>query len=300
MVVIVSHDAGGAEILSSWALHSQEPYCLVLDGPAVGIFRRKLGDCEFLGLDEAIERSDWVLCGTSWASDLERNAIRKARLAGKKVVAYLDHWVNYKERFQDDRPSCYPVELWVGDHYAYDIAVKEIPGVPIQLHENPYVEDLKKRFKTLHLEFHTETFNAANVLYVCEPIKEHAFLQHGNERYWGYTEDDAIRYFFEHIDLLGIEAPKVSIRLHPSENKGKYDWALNYAQNRVSISAEPDLLKDILLADVVVGCTSMAMFVGILAEKRVVSVIPPGGEACSIPYKEIEHMQALVSISENG
>ena len=50
MIGIVSHDAGGAEILSSWALRSQEPYCLVLDGPAVGIFKENLG-IGFIGFE---------------------------------------------------------------------------------------------------------------------------------------------------------------------------------------------------------------------------------------------------------
>ncbi len=50
MIAVVSHDAGGAEILSSWLLRNQEPYCLVLDGPAVAIFQRTLGVCEKMSL----------------------------------------------------------------------------------------------------------------------------------------------------------------------------------------------------------------------------------------------------------
>ena len=169
--------------------------------------------------------------------------------------------------------------------------------MPILLQSNPYVEDLQKRFKDEQLTSNAKALDGSTVLYVCEPIKEHAFLQHGNEWYWGYTEDDAISYFFDHIKLLGIEAPKVRIRLHPSEQAGKYDWFLNKGIQHVTISKEPDLLQDILTSDVVAGCTSMALYVAMLAEKRVVSVIPIGGEPCSIPFKEIEHMQVLVSKS---
>jgi hypothetical protein len=43
MIAVVSHDAGGAEILSSWLRRCAEPYCVVLDGPAQVIFQRKLG-----------------------------------------------------------------------------------------------------------------------------------------------------------------------------------------------------------------------------------------------------------------
>ena len=111
----------------------------MLDGPAVGIFQRKLGHCDLLGLNKAVEQSDWLLCGTSWASGLERNAIKMARLVGKKTVAFLDHWVNYHERFQVDGVCCYPDEIWVGDQYAYDLAEKIFSDVPILLRTNPYV-----------------------------------------------------------------------------------------------------------------------------------------------------------------
>ena len=48
-------------------------------------------------------------------------------------------------------------------------------------------------------------------------------------------------------------------------------------------------------ADVVVGCASMAMVVGLLAKKRVICSIPPGGRMCALPQKGIEHLQVLVS-----
>jgi predicted RNA methylase len=55
------------------------------------------------------------------------------------------------------------------------------------------------------------------------------------------------------------------------------------------------LLGQIQVADVVVGCASMAMVVALLAKKRVVCSIPPGGKACQLPQAEIEHLQVLIS-----
>lgn len=74
MIAIVSHDAGGAEILSSWVRHQSERYLLVLDGPAKTIFG-ELGPLELSGLKDAVARADWVLTGTSWQSSLENEAI---------------------------------------------------------------------------------------------------------------------------------------------------------------------------------------------------------------------------------
>ena len=68
VVAIVAHDAGGAEILSSWVIRNKLEFLFVLDGPAVKIFERKLDDCRSIQLDEAILSADWVLCGSGWVS----------------------------------------------------------------------------------------------------------------------------------------------------------------------------------------------------------------------------------------
>ena len=77
-VAVVSHDSGGAEILSSYLLHRATREALVLEGPAVAIFERKLGAINPVPLEEAVQRSAWILAGTSWQSDLEWRAIVRA------------------------------------------------------------------------------------------------------------------------------------------------------------------------------------------------------------------------------
>ncbi len=37
-------------------------------------------------------------------------------------------------------------------------------------------------------------------------------------------------------------------------------------------------------AEIVIGCDSMAMVIGLLAKKRVVSSIPPEGKPLSLPF----------------
>ena len=102
-VVVVAHDAGGAEILSSLVRRERaadlRQHVFVLEGPARQIFAAKLGAPENLPLDEALAMSSSVLCGTGWQSMLETDAIALARAQDKRSVAFLDHWVNYRERF---------------------------------------------------------------------------------------------------------------------------------------------------------------------------------------------------------
>jgi hypothetical protein len=292
MIAIVSHDAGGAEILSSWVRRCTEPYRLVLEGPAKGIFERKLGICCTVSLSEAIKQSDWVLCGTSWQSNLERQAITQARAAEKRVAAFLDHWVNYKERFQEQGVAVYPDEIWVGDAEAERIAHSCFSEQRIVLKSNPYFDDLQHELDNVQTAPHSHT--GYSVLYVCEPIREHTLLAYGDERYWGYTEEEALQYFIQNISAIRRAVSKVKIRPHPSENKDKYDWAKQTSIPTIEIGGGETLLEETAAANVVVGCESMAMVVGLMAKKRVISSIPPGGKPCSLPHPEIEHMQLLV------
>src|SRR5450631_1883069 len=100
VLAVVAHDAGGAEILSSLLRRMPGRHLLVVEGPARKVFDRKLGPVQPTELAEAIEQASWVLCGTSWQSDLEWRATELARNAGKRCIAFIDHWVNYPERFQ--------------------------------------------------------------------------------------------------------------------------------------------------------------------------------------------------------
>ena len=293
MVAIVSHDAGGAEILSSWLLRCPEQYCLVLDGPAMAVFQKKIGNYKISSLREAIDRCDWVLCGTSWQSNLERQTIALAKTAGKRVVSFLDHWVNYKERFQEQGVTVVPDEIWVGDSDAEKMAKVNFPELPVVLKPNPYFEDLQIELGKVQIT--PKDSDECSALYVCEPIREHAQLQHGDERFWGYTEEDALKYFIKNIGAVGINITTIKIRPHPSEGRNKYDWARQAGTLTIEIGGGRALLEEIMEADVVVGCASMAMVVGLLAKKRVICSIPPGGRMCALPQKGIEHLQVLVS-----
>jgi hypothetical protein len=296
MVSIISHDAGGAEILSSWLRHNSQPHCLVLDGPAVSIFQKKLGNSISIPLEQAVEISDWVLCGTSWQSNLEKRAITQAKIAGKKVVAFLDHWVNYRERFQFEGITILPDEIWVGDINAELIAQQFFPDINIILIPNPYFIDLQADLE--RLEPNLSHSNQRAVLYVCEPIREHSLLTYGNERYWGYVEEEALQFFLDNVAALGGSIDSIKIRLHPSETTGKYDWAKGTNSLVAETITNKSLLEQIVEADIVVGCGSMAMVVALLAKKRVISAIPPGGKACELPQDQIEHLQVLVK--KNG
>lgn len=288
-VAVVCHDAGGAEIISSWLRqHPQPKVRLVLDGPAVSIFEKKKTLGVRTSLADAIVECDWVLGGTSWQSDLERRAIALAKEKGKKVVVFLDHWVNYQDRFIQAGQLILPDELWVGDEDAFVLARECFAGLPVTLQVNSYFEDILVEFANLDPVANSDRDVA--VLYVCEPVSEHCEKEYGDPRHFGYTELEALRFFLGSLEHLVHGVQKIIIRPHPSEKDDKYDWVMSEFELPIEISKRGSLIAEIAQVHMVVGCESMAMVVGILTGRRVVSSIPPGGRKCRLPQKGIHHL----------
>ena len=296
-ILVVSHDAGGAEVVSSWARrHPEYQFEFCLDGPAIEIFQKKIVTLEnqpAAYLAQFIQKSDWVLTGTSWASDLEKEAIKLGKEQNKKVVSFLDHWVNYPQRFEYNGQTCLPDEIWVGDEDALRIAQNYFSQDKVRLVPNPYFQDIRDELKTIKAPPQQTT--KTRILYVCEPIEEHSIREYGHPLHWGYTEYDAMRFFFEKLpNIISMEKVEcVRIRKHPSESKNKYDNILQeYPVIPFQKSEGHTLIEDCVWSDWVVGCESMAIVVGLLAGKKVYSCISPGGKTCSLPHKHIRKIIA--------
>jgi len=293
LVAIVCHDTGGAEILCNWVVRQNAPYILVLEGPALKIFKRKLGAIEVVPLELAIAKAHWVLTGTSWQSDLELKAIKLARKLNKRSVTFLDHWVNFQQRFELEDERLLPNEIWVGDKDALKISSDELPGANIKLKSNPYFEEALSQIRKLDQEQSAQP-TQKYILYTCSALSKHAKLKFNDERYWGFTDNDAIRYFLENVDVLKHSTGKVVLRPHPSEEPGNYDWAVEEYKPNVSIGGNASLVEEISGADIIAGHNSMAMVIGLIAEKRVISALPPGKLENTLPMAEIEHMSDLL------
>jgi hypothetical protein len=294
-VAVVSHDAGGAEILSNWVARQPAPYLLVLEGPAEEIFKRKLGRLTTVSLQEAINQADWVLTGTSWPADLERRAIQLARQLGKKSISFLDHWGYYLERFKNDGAMVYPDEIWVGDEYALQIARRVISDVDIVQKPNPYFEDIEAQLVVLAEDRSEEQKPEKSILYVSAPLSRYATLKYGDKNYWGFTEDTAFRYFMDNISVLNHPTEIVVLRPHPSEIRSDYEWAVEEYAPNVRIGGRTDLLTEIHCADIVAGFNSMAMVIGLIAGKRIINALPPGKMGNSLPMAKIENLDDLLS-----
>ena len=288
MISIVSNDSGGAEILSSLVKKKPNNYNFILTGPAKKIFKKKIGKFINENNFQILNTSKLVICGTGWQSNLEKKAIKYCLLNNIKVVAYLDHWINYKERFLLNNKYYFPNEIWVGDKYAKKIAKKELKKQNIKLKLNPYFQDLKKIFSS---KINRRLISKKkNILYLSEPIKNHVKKNSSKKTY--YNEYNCLDFFLKNINKI-CKKWSLKIRLHPAENTNKYEKFLKTNVNNIKIGNKSSLFEDILNSDLVVGCNTMAMYIAILAKKKVYCSIPIKNIKCDIPSKKIIYLSSI-------
>lgn len=288
-IAVVSHDAGGAEILSAWVNQNPHQYHFFLTGPALPIFTRKIPtpfkNRSLEDFKSLLNQFDLVLTGTSYQSDLEKEIIRIAK-GQVYTVAFLDHWCNYPKRFQFEGKIILPDEIWVGDKDAYNLALKSFPSQMIVQKNNPYFEEIKQQI----LQVPSVERQGTNILYVTEPTSEYALKQYGDTNYFGYTEFEALKNYLESLSNQTSPISALRLRLHPSEDPNKYESVIETFVHIPISYSQSSLAEDCAWADWVVGCQTMAMVIGVVAGKKVFSCIPAGGRPCVLPQEEIIHL----------
>lgn len=300
-IAVVAHDAGGAEIVSGYIKQNnlQEKCRYSLQGPAIEIFCNKLGAIKNEGISEILSQCNCLFSATSWDSPHEYQAIKMAKVLGIKTIVFLDHWVNYSQRFLRDHKEVLPDEIWVSDEFGLKIA-KNTFGEKvrsIQVVENPYISEAILLINEASKKIDVNSIELGDkALFLSEAISEHALKVYGNEHYWGYTQLEALYYLMENIDALGLNIQTLRIRLHPSESPEKFLNVSSQFQIKIELSAGTSLWEDIAWSNIVLGCNSMAMAASLGSKRRVVCVIPPSGGLCKLPQAEIESLSKIIKL----
>jgi len=282
MIGIASNDAGGAELLSEYVVRNKNKYIFFLTGPAKKIFKKKIKNLKISNFKNSLNKLDKVISSTGWATKNEINIIRECKKKEIKVCAYLDHWVNYKQRFIVDNKLILPDEIWVSDSLAFKIAKKEFKKkIKIKKIKNYFFEKAKNFFNKKNKLINS---NKKKVLYLCEPIDDHKKKNF-------YTEKKCISLFF---DTLGKfkKIKNITFRPHPYESNKKYNWVKNSKKYNIKICKKNNIFSEISKNDIVVGCNTVALYLAILAKKRVYTSVPKG-YFCSIPSKKITYLNQL-------
>jgi len=277
---VASHDAGGANQLAAMFRHFKwKAQRVFLSGPAEEILSSQCDKFEKYTPSTQINELTSIVTSTSWDSDDEFLLRRLARDSGVYTIALLDHWVNYRERFEREGHSVPPDEIWVVDRYAHKIAKEVFNEVPIVLIGDYYSEEILGRISPIG----EDTPN--NLLYLLEPIRSD----------WGRTEPgefQSLRFFNESIHKLGLpKDTQIRLKPHPSEDPNKYLGFVGTANGfPVSLTRET-LERALSSARWVAGCQTFALTLALRAGREVFGTLPPWAPSCALPHLGIIHLR---------
>lgn len=290
-LAVVCHDAGAANLIIGWLKKSSGLQLRAhMQGPALQLWQTAFPDLPVVSLDRALQGAKQLLSGTGWASLLEHEARVRARTLGMPVIAAVDHWVNYRERFSREGVEVLPDEVWISDDEAYAEATRCFPNLTLRQFPNEYLVD--QLAQVLVFDSQRTEGKSKRVLYALEPIRQR---WSGSDMRPG--EFQALDYFLSRLDSLGLCArTQIRLRPHPSDAQGKYDTWIQSRNEQYDVglaaSGEP-LAQVVSWSDYIAGCESFVLIIGLAAGKTTVSTLPPWGHACRLPQARLIHLSLL-------
>ena len=240
---VASYDAGGANLLNSLVKKfTQINFLLYVDGPALNIFdaenSTKIEDESLF-----LEKVDFLLLGTG-TTNFEKKILSKAISNNILTASFLDHFVNFKERFLLNSSNVYPDYCFVSDENALKIAKDELyPYDQIYLCENYYIESIKDVLINTDAESDT-------VLYILENIKED----------WGdlLPWEIAFNNFYNNFFIKKNYYRNIIVRPHPKDDISIYSSLSKY--NEIIFDTKPSGIDSLTKVNTVVGVESYFLY----------------------------------------
>ena len=249
--LFVSHDSGGANILSSLA-NKKDKFCI--SGPAKKIFKSKIGlyKNKKKNFKKVFFKNAKLISGTSLESSHEKKILYYAIKNKIPNMVWLDHWQNLKKRFEYKSQVLRPDQINVIDQLTYEKATKFFYSKTktktiIKIAKNPYFLYLKK-----NLQFWKKIKKKDNTLYLCGLMKK----IEGNRDV--LIERKCFKKFISRFKKIQNRPPLI-VRLHPGENIKEFNL-LFHLDDKIKISDKIDLAKDLHWAENIIGANSSALF----------------------------------------
>jgi hypothetical protein len=297
-VAVCAHDAGAASHLAAWLAPHQQQLRPCLEGPARSLFTARLGPLPQHSLAECLEGACLLISGSGWSSDLEHKARALARRRGIPSVAVLDHWVNYRARFERGGEEVLPDQLWVADAEAQVLAQATFPALPVLQLPNQWLTELSQAVASTRPQPPQQP--ARRLLYLMEPIR---VPWPGGPWKDEQGELQALRYLLEQLPKLaerGCIAPRdqleaLALRPHPSEPAGKYDALIADAVRHLPIRLDPtpSLAVALAWADATFGCETQALVAALACGLPAFSTVPPWAPPCRLPQAALQQLSRM-------
>ncbi len=297
-VIVVVHDAGGAELVGAYIRKNQGRcnWYIYGAGPARKIFRRLRLPLRSVADDPAQiaaimkthrDAAFALIAAPGWMSKIEIRALASANKAGIRTVVYKDSWVDERRRFKKTLPK----EFWVGDQYALHDIREQFPHIPAMLVTNEYIAGDVRRYRSLRKALPKKR----TILFLSDVRPESQTLLQALLVVMAATE----------------HPPHLLVRFHPADVRTRYDGLIRTYDRSVHIhrSREKDVVRDLVRAHVVVGAETAALALAVSCGIPTVSLVQKKKRAM-LPFKEIlsthdpqraaSHVLALVDSRTTG
>jgi hypothetical protein len=233
---------------------------------------------------------DCVFTGTSHPESsgyFELNAIRKAVRENIYTISFIDHWVNFKLRFDGLDGSQYPDEIWVVDEKARQLGIEEgLPAEKLFIRENPYHYYLKNYWRSqytdkAYLDQLQIPKSGFHILFAPDPLS----IRNGR-KIAGFDEVDALNDLLSILPELDSEIYLI-VKCHPLQPVNVLQEVIG--KNKTSncfLTKEADPLELINTADLVVGFYSNLLLEAEVLGKEIIRYFPGNPEADLLKHKK--------------
>lgn len=221
---------------------------------------------------------DCLFTGTSHpvSSDkFEVNAIQQAKANHVHVISFIDHWMNFKLRFEGLMKEEMPDEIWVIDERAKELAIEEgLDEDKLKVKGNPYHYYLKNFW---HSEFESKQYlnqlgirtDCLHILFAPDPLS----LRNRNHQ-TGFTEADALESILKVLSGQQFRVCLI-IKMHPLQPEEILKTILNkYKEVSHFLLKEADNCELISACDLVIGFYSNFLLEAKTLGKPVIRFFP--------------------------
>ena len=239
----------------------------IVTGPATDIFARAGISADDAGEYSATElareitafKPDVYLAGTSIGNSIDKRILEQ--LKGTPSVYVIDFWSRYGHRFPEAEADYthLPTQICVTDERMRDEMVREgFPPEQLAITGNPHFEHFTEGITR-------DAEDARLAVFISQPIRKD--VQAEGTLDCGFDEYKVL----ETVIAFLPAGMRLSIRLHPREERDKFDAYLN---GRVAIAGEATLEEALSNAGLVIGMFSPVLMQSALAGKPTISYQP--------------------------
>ena len=265
-IQVCSFDAGGGNVLAHLSKDFDIVSSFIVDGPALKVYSTLFPELHILNRKTLDVETDLLISSTGWQSSLEYETMAMALSRGIHVIAVLDHWVNYLDRFERQGKIINPTYFLAFDDTSENKINQEFGSPEILRTENRYLARTLKEIRDLQTINNSHTYDFT---FIGEPLSRSCESPN-------WSEYDAIQHFFEVLRIHGYVNSRIAIKPHPAEESSKYDFYIPNDFKNVKIIYEENLSKILAQTESVVGCHSMALYIAELSGKSVYTALPTG------------------------